>query len=398
MRVLMAHNDYKKFSGEEQAVETVAELLGEKGHSVSWLRKTSEGVQQSFRRKIDAFISAFYSRSARGEIEGILEFNNIDLVHVQNLYPFLSPSILIPCRERGIPVVMRCPNYRLFCPNGLHYTKGEVCERCLDGREWQCILKNCLESYPKSIGYALRNAFARLTGMILNNVTVFIVLSEFQKKRFIEGGIAPERIEILPNPAPTDKYTNQNDGADQFVAYVGRVSAEKGIDAFLDAARNLKQRPFRVAGSTIYMPFINNAAPANVSFEGFLSGRDLDDFYSQSRFIVFPSVWFEGFPNVVAKAMVHGKAVIASRIGPLPEIVEDGVTGLLFEPGNAADLVEKIDYLWDNPKKATEMGKAGRKKAKALYSEDIVYHKLMEIYEKAIRTNAHQISAQNKYR
>ena len=284
---------------------------------------------------------------------------------------------------------MRCPNYRLFCPNGLHFTKGEVCARCLGGREWHCILKNCLESPPKSIGYALRNAFARLNGMILNNVTIFIVLSEFQKNRFIEGGIAPERIEILPNPAPTVKSTNKNNGQGQFVAYVGRVSAEKGIDTFLDAARKLKQRPFRVAGSTIYMPFIAKSAPDNVLFEGFLSGHDLDDFFNQSRFIVFPSVWFEGFPNTVAKAMVHGKAVIASRIGPLPEIVEDGVTGVLFEPGNAAELAEKIDYLWNNPKKAAEMGKAGRKKAKALYSEDIVYRKLMEIYDKAIRMNAH---------
>ena len=165
----------------------------------------------------------------------------------------------------------------------------------------------------------------------------------------MKGGSHPSASKFCRTLLQRSKSTNQNDGQGQFVAYVGRVSAEKGIDTFLDAARNLKQRPFRVAGSTIYMPLIAKSAPANVSFDGFLSGRDLDDFFNQSRFVVFPSVCFEGFPNAVAKAMAHGKAVIASRIGPLPEIVEDGVTGVLFEPGNAADLAEKIDISVEKP-------------------------------------------------
>lgn len=385
MHILIVHNDYGKFSGEEHAVQTMTEVLESNGHQISWLRRSSAEIGGSFSKKIGAFFSGIYSGESRKNIEQILNDQKIDLVQVQNLYPFLSPSVLLPCKGKNIPVVMRCPNYRLLCPNGLHLAQGEICERCLDPlRELNCVLQNCEQNLMKSTGYALRNAFARKTRMIIENVDVFIVLSEFQKKRFIAGGIPSERIEILPNIAPTLKESKQEGGIGETISFVGRVSPEKGINTFLEAASRLSQHQFSVAGSTNTMPETENNVSPNVTFHGFLSGKELDDFFEKSRILVFPSNWFEGFPNVIAKAMAHGKPVIASRIGALPEIVDDGVTGLLFELGNAEDVAQKIDYLWSRPELCREMGRAGMQKAKREYSEERYYERLMDIYKKAL--------------
>jgi len=384
MNVLFVHNDYGRFSGEEHAVESMADTLASGGHHVSWFRVSSSIIGESLSLKTRAFFSGIYSIRSRRRMEKLLDQTPYDLVQVQNLYPFLSPSVLKPCRSRGIPVVMRCPNYRLFCPNGLHLSHGQVCERCLGRREWQCVVQNCLDNRLKSVGYALRNAFARITRMILDNVSIFVVLSQFQKQRFVNGGIPSERIEILPNIAPKPDQINTNSHDGDAISFVGRVSPEKGIMDFLNAARKLPRNRFIVAGSTDAMPEVTKLAPGNVVFTGFLRGKELDEIFYQSRLIVFPSLCFEGFPNAVAQAMAFGKAVIASRIGALPEIVEDGKTGLLFDPGNSEELAAKIDLLYNRPETCREMGKAGREKAQTEYSEEKIYSRLMMIYEKAL--------------
>lgn len=385
MNVLCVHNAYARPSGEEQAVRNIAAVLESNGHRVSWLRASSEVIGNSVSRKTGAFFSGIYSPEARRRMEGILGREALDLVQVQNLYPFLSPSVLGPCRSRGVPVVMRCPNYRLLCPNGLHLSHGRVCELCLGGREWHCVMQNCLESRFKSIGYALRNAFARLTGLILDNVTVFVVLSEFQKRRFVDAGIPADRIEILPNIAPkVEEPDGSNGSASDAVSFVGRVSPEKGILRFLDAARKLRGNRFVVAGDTDSMPGVRKSAPGNVEFRGFLRGRDLDAVFRESRILVFPSIWFEGFPNVVAQAMAWGRPVVAMRMGALPEIVDEGRTGLLCDPDKGEELADKIDYLWRRPDFCREMGRAGREKALSEYSEERFYSRLMAIYDKAL--------------
>ena len=384
MNILCVHNDYAQPSGEEHAMQNIAGILSSHGHQVSWLRASSAVIGNSVSQKVQAFFSGIYSMGARRRMERLLDGGAFDIVQVQNLFPFLSPSVLGPCRSRGIPVVMRCPNYRLFCPNGLHLSHGQICERCAGGREWQCIVQNCLSSRFKSAGYALRNAFARTTGMILNNVNVFVVLSEFQKQRFMNSGIPAEKIEILPNVAPSTDGIDSNNNECDVISFVGRVSPEKGILEFLDAARKLPQHRFVVAGSTDAMPEITKHAPSNVEFKGFLRGKELDQIFFQSRLLVSPSLCFEGFPNVVAQAMACGKPVVATRLGALAEIVDDGKTGLLYDPAHKEELAQKIEFLWNRPELCAEMGDAGREKARAEYSEEKFYSRLMAIYEKAL--------------
>jgi glycosyltransferase involved in cell wall biosynthesis len=383
MHILMVHNEYGRPSGEEHALRAIGELLQNHGHEVFWFLKSSKDIGHSLIGKTKAFFSGIYSPGSRAEMVRLLDGKKVDVVQVQNLYPLLSPSVLGPCRERRIPIVMRCPNYRMFCPNGLHLCKGIVCERCLGGKEWWCVLKNCEDNISKSLGYAVRSAVARFTRMIINNVTIFVVLSEFQKKRFVAGGIEPERVAIIPNISSHNRSPNMEQLGDA-ISFVGRLSPEKGVLDFLKAASLLPQYNFTVAGDTSSMAEIMHNTGSNITFLRYVTDERLDAFYRHSRIVVLPSLCFEGFPNVIVRAMIESKPVIASRIGALPEIVEDGKTGLLFEPGNARDLANKIRYLLEHPDLCRKMGKAGREKAMMMYHPEAIYAQLIAVYEKAI--------------
>jgi len=382
MQILFAHNEYGAPSGEEQAVDSISRLLEAKGHSVFRFLRSSHGLD-GFVQKARAFFSGVYSLEAQQEMDKALDQHYPDLVQVQNLYPFLSPSIFKPCRQRGVPIVMRCPNYRLFCPSALHLSHGQVCERCLGGKEYWCVLRNCENDRFKSLGYALRNAVARITRSILDNVSMFIVLSQFQKQRFIQAGIPAYRLQILPNMAPQVAGAATEQLGD-LITFVGRASPEKGIEDFVAAARKLPELPFAVAGATDRVPELVASSPPNVRWLGFLKDKELNDAYVCSRLVVFPFRWFEGFPNVVTRAMALQRPVLAARIGAVPEIVDDGRTGLLFEMGNVEDLVTKIRTLYVDSAHCRQMGAAGRAKALSAYSPEQVYTRLMEIYQQAL--------------
>lgn len=383
LRLLFAHNDYGRPSGEEHAIESAAQLLTEQGHHVSWLRESSTRLMRPSLAHAKAFVSGIHSHTSRRRMIKTLDQDPYDLVHVQNLYPFLSPSILQPVRQRGIPLVMRCPNYRLFCPSGLHLSQGEVCQRCMGGKEWWCVAKNCEQNYLKSMGYALRSATARITRSIIDNVTLFVVLSEFQRKRFIAGGIPPERIGILHNFIDRQVH-NQSESLGEAVSFLGRPSREKGIETFLSAARALPNVPFAVAGDPRSLPASVIDVPANVEFHGFLSGEALDAFCRNARMIVAPSTWYEGFPNVLVRAMKYGKPIVCSRIGALPEIVIDGKTGLLHDPHSTEQLIERIEQLYDDSQLCLELGARGKQRAETCYSREAFYEQLMRLYARAI--------------
>ncbi|MDM7987662.1 MAG: glycosyltransferase family 4 protein [Smithella sp.] len=385
MHILILHNEYAAVSGEEHALRAIERLLRDDGCEVSWFLKSS-AVIKNHGDKAKAFFAGIHIHSSVKELRSLLQRQTFDMAFVQNLYPFLSPSILPLLKEFGLPVIMRCPNYRLFCPNGLCLSNGEICERCFGGKEHWCVIRNCEEYFFKSLGYAARNAAARVTGRILNNVDVFIVLSEFQKQKFMSEGIPEKHIAILPNIAPAVDSLKRYELGDM-VSFVGRVSVEKGIGTFLEAAKELPDVSFAIAGAYDQMPELPKNSPPNVKWLGFLEGDALNDLYLKSRVLVFPSCWYEGFPNVITRAMILQKPVIASRLGGVPEIVEDGQTGLLFEPGNTKDLVRQISKLYENPDLCRSLGAAGRIKAEREYGSVAVYSKLMAIFEQAKQMN-----------
>lgn len=388
MRILYIHNDYAKPSGEEHAAASLAGLLEEHGHEVEFFRRSSAEIAGSCWGQAKAFFAGIANPWAAAAVARKLDEYKPDLVQVQNLYPLLSPSIFRPIRARGIPVVMRCPNYRLFCPNGLCCDmSGQVCELCLGGHEWHCVAKNCAGGHFKSLGYALRGYAARVSRRILSQVDMFIVQTEFQRRKFMAQGIPADQLGIVPGiMQKMEPAAVWQPG--KYVTFIGRVSAEKGIEDFLECARRLPEIPFAVAGAYDGMPGIREGAPGNVVWQGFLKGDALRQAYLDARMVVVPSKCYEGFPNVIVQGMQMERPIVAAALGASGLIVTDQRNGLLFSPGRVDELAAKVAGLYADEERCRCYGQAGRQEAEELYSRETIYRTLTGIYDRAIRHSA----------
>ncbi|NOY16340.1 MAG: glycosyltransferase family 4 protein [Gammaproteobacteria bacterium] len=383
MKICLVHNAYSKYSGEEAVVAGQQELLEENGHSVCMFSRSSAEIPEIFLGQLRAFLSGIYNPFSRRAFRDYLRKERPDVVHVHNLYPMVSPSILPIARQLGIPVVMTVHNYRLVCPNGMHYVHGEVCMRCEGGHEYWCVKRNCMGSIIKSFGYVLRNWWSRRRRYYLDNVSIFACLTGFQRDSLVRAGVDAGKIDIVPNMVelPAKPATG---GEGKYVGFSGRLTCEKGVDTLVDVARGNDDIEFAAAGSFDSMPGLAERVPGNFSLLGHCDAGKLGQFYGDARFLVLPSVWFEGFPMVLLEAMLMEKAIICSDIGGLSDIVDNGVTGLLARPGDAADLGDKIRKLWSEPELCRKMGIAGRDKVLREYSKRRHYERLMDVYKKAI--------------
>jgi glycosyltransferase involved in cell wall biosynthesis len=388
LKALFIHNDYYRPSGEEHAAEAIVSLLQEHGHTVTWYRRASAEIDKMFAGRFRAPFLSIHNPAAARAVRKIIRKEKPYIVQVQNLYPFISQGVLRVIKKEGVPLVMRCPNYRLFCPTGLFYDPSDnICEKCTGpGHELWCIQKNCMQGRGKSAAYALRNFVARKTDVFRKYVDTFIVQSEFQKKKFIELGIPREKIAILPGITPEANDNAYEKKSDNLVSFIGRVSREKGIEDFISAAEQMPDVRFAVAGNIPQGASYDNS-PSNIEWKGFLKGHDLNDLYRESAAIIVPSRWYEGFPNVITRAMLHSKPVIASGLGCFPEIIEHGVNGFLYPPGDIDSLISCIKQVLSDPEISATMGRRGRDKAEREYSREVIYGKLMEIYEKVLKVN-----------
>jgi len=382
MKVAIVHNNYGKYSGEEAVVSGQKKLLEDNGHTVCAFERSSAEIPKMFLGQLRAFLGGIYNPFSRRAFKVFLEKENPDMIHVHHLYPLVSPSILPVATKMGIPVVMTVHNYRLVCPNGLHYSHNEVCTKCEGGREYWCVIRNCEKSINKSFGYALRNWWSRKRRYYLDNVSVFACLTNFQHDSLVRSGINTEKIVVVPNMVQmTVQERTVNDG--EYVGFSGRLSHEKGINVLADVACRNSDIAFKAAGNFDSMPQLKEKVPENFSLLGYCNETELSRFYENARLIVLPSVWFEGFPMVILEAMLNEKAVICSDIGGLSDIVEDGVTGLLAKPGDDIDLEEKIRTLWQQPELCRKMGLAGREKVLRDFSKERYYERLINVYNKA---------------
>jgi len=382
MKVLMVNNWFTRPGGIEQMVDNLLAMLKQRGVEVGLYARYNADIPSGLRASVRAFFSGIYSRTEKRLMAQHLREHRPDVVHAHNLYPLLSPSVLAACRQAGVPAVLTLHDYNLVCPSFYHLHRARVCERCCGGREYWCIVQNCRGDIFRSVGFALRMAVARKFRMFHDNVTLFVALTQFAKQRLVEAGFQPDRIAVLPNSvAIPDAPCNPERG--EYVAFAGRLSQEKGV-ATLIAAAARTGLPVRIAGDGPLRSELSASAPQNVAFVGRLDRAGLLDFYRHARFTVVPSIWFEVCPLVISEAMSHGLPVITSRIGGLPELVDEGVTGLLAELGNADDFAAKMQTLWDSPELCRSMGQAGREKARREYGEEVYFTRLLEIYQRAI--------------
>ena len=334
-----------------------------------------------------------YSLEAKKRLSMLLNEYPVDIAHLHNIHHQISPSILHSLKKRRIPVVMTLHDYKMVCASYSMMVHGKPCEACSGGRYFGIIKNKCVKgSLAKSCLAALEMYLHHKYFDIYNNVDIFISPSLFLKDKLAEMGFRKEIIH-LPNFIDTNRFNKMDEGKkshmENSVTYFGRITGEKGLWTLLKAAKNVGQEiEIKIIGEgplrNSLVEMVKKEGIKNVRFLGYLRGDELYSEIKKSKAVVLPSEWYENNPMSVLEAFALGKPVIGARIGGIPELVKDGITGLTFESGNAEDLRSKIEYLLNNPNNIVEMGKHARTLVKEELDSEKHYVRLMEIYQRSI--------------
>lgn len=366
-------------------VRAEKDLLEANGNSVALLEVHNDAISTSFSQAMTAF-SAIYSPSSKHRI--LKEIRNFrpDIVHVHNFFPLLSPAVYDACGEAGVPVVQTLHNYRLFCANSFFYRQGKVCEDCMGQIfPWPGVVHACYrESRVGSAVVGAMQTVHRIRGTWRDRVDRYIALTEFARHKFIEGGLPADKISLKPNFLNPDPGMGSASG--DYALFVGRLSPEKGLDTLLAAWETLGQQMLlKIVGDGPLASQVQRAANRLPGVEWM--GRQPKDrvlgLMKAAEILIFPSLWYEGFPLVIVEAYAVGLPVVASNLGSMSSLVDPHRTGLHFRPGDPHDLIDRVQWTRSHPQQLEPMRQEARAEFESKYTAAHNYQQLMEIYELA---------------
>jgi glycosyltransferase involved in cell wall biosynthesis len=389
MKIVLVHNQYQQGGGEDVVFAQERRNLERAGHEVVAYRRSNWEIDDpSLLGRLALARDTVWSSRSRRDFAQLLDREVPDIVHVHNTFVVISPSIYSACQDRGVPVVQTLHNFRLMCPTATFYRDGRICEACADRGLWSAVRHGCYRgSRTASATVALMLAAHRLLGTWRDSIDSYITLTAFSRKKFIAAGFSPTKIFVKPNfidPDPGHRAL-----AGDYAVFTGRLSPEKGLMTLLRAWERLPVRcPLQIIGDGPEWPrleaFARERNIRGVTFRGRLAREETLAAVKGARFVIVPSVYYEGFPMVIVEAMACGVPILGSRLGAMEEIVADGVTGLHFGPGDADDLMRKVEWAWQHPSEMHEMGRAARREYENHYTADRNYSLLMQIYERTL--------------
>jgi glycosyltransferase involved in cell wall biosynthesis len=381
VKILSVHSSYKIRGGEDESRKLEEHLLEKMGHQVDRYEENNQRIEEL--HPINAATRTIWSIEAYQIMMQKLTERTYDIVHVQNFFPVISPSIYYAARARKTPVIQTLRNYRLLCPNALFFRDGKVCEDCI-GKVIPLpgVLHACYrESRPASGVVATMLVVHRAMRTWTRMVDIYIALSEFARQKFIEAGLPADKIIVKPNFVYPDP--GKADTKEEFALFVGRLSVEKGVDTLIDAWKHLgREIPLKIIGEGPLAPQVIEATQQMPQIE-WLGRKPLPDVYDlmgKAKLLIFPSKWYETFGRVAVEAFAKGTPVIASNIGAIAELVDHGRTGLHFQPGNSQDLAEQVKWIISRPETLSQMQHEARSEFEAKYTAADNYRRLMEIY------------------
>jgi len=386
MKVLIVHNSYQQPGGEDVVFEQERQMLENEGHQVVVYRRSNWEIDaQSLFSRLTLAPKVIWSPEARREMAELLRKHRPDLVHVHNTFAMMSPSIFAACQDSGVPVVQTLHNYRLFCPAATFFRHGHICEECVHENLWRSVVHGCYrDSRPATGAIALMLATHRHLKTWTQPSHYYIALTDFSRRKFVEGGLPEDKIFVKPNFVHPDPGLGSGDR--EYALFVGRLSPEKRVSTLLTAWQRLRERiPLLIIGGGPERPNLEADAKrrdiTGLYFQGPLPRKHTIAAIQNARFLVFSSEWYENFPVTIAEAFACGTPVIASRLGAMQEIIEDGRTGLLFRPGDSEALADKVSWAWNHSGPLREMAEEARREYQLKYTRATNYPQLMRIYQ-----------------
>lgn len=366
MRILMINKFLHPNGGSETYIFKLGEYLLSQGHEVQYFGMEHEGrvvgnLVNSYTSNMDFHngsklakllypIKTIYSGEARKKIRAVLDDFKPDVCHLNNFNYQLTPSIILEIRKwekesgQKCKILYTAHDYQLICPNHMcnNPNTHENCEQCLGGHFLHCTKNKCIHgSTAKSVIGTMEAMIWNLQG-VYKEIDTIICCSEFLKKKMDTNPVFRDKTVTLHNfIEPVEKKETQKKN---YVLYFGRFSEEKGIHTLIEVCKELPEIPFVFAGTGPLEEEINGVS--NINNMGFQTGKELEKLIREARFSVYPSQWYENCPFSVMESQMYGTPVLGANIGGIPELIENGKTGELFESGNRAELKAKMEKLW----------------------------------------------------
>ncbi|MGD1930007.1 MAG: glycosyltransferase [Leptolyngbyaceae cyanobacterium] len=385
MKVIMVHNTHLFPGGEDRSFALESDLLRKHNHQVIPYERNNKIIAHTPLWKIG--LRSLWSQEDYDAVLKLIRKCRPDILHAQNTFPLISPSIYYAAQRENVPVVMSLRNYRLYCLNAYFFRDGKACELCVDqliplsGIKHRCYQN----SLPGSLVTASMLTFHRLLKVYERQVNTFIVLTEFAREKFISYGIPARKLRLKPNFLDDDVPLNSC--RENFALFSGRLSAEKGIEVLLQAWKDIGQKlPLKIAGSGPLEPMVRQLADIQDGIE-YIGQKTNDQILSLLRrasVLVFPSLWYEGMPRIIIEAFATGTPVVGSNLGAMSTLIEHGKTGIHFRAGDAQDLVRAVSWVRDHPDNWDVMHRSTRLEFEEKYSSDINYDLLIDIYKQTI--------------
>jgi len=414
MKIILVNYRYFISGGPERYMFNVMELLKNNGHEVipfsvahnsnvdsaykdyfcSAIGTGEDIYGHEYKNNIKTIVKVcfrmLYSFEAKKKLKKLIKDVQPDIVYVLQFQNKLSCSVIDAAYESNIPVVQRISDFAHICIDNIfyHYQTQKVCELCLNGSKINAIRKKCAnDSYINSIlkVLALKVQDIRRTTKKINS---FIIPSLFTTSKFIEFGIPENKIHYIPTffNNPNNSLSGISYG-DYFI-YVGRVDPDKGlftlIKAFVNTPYKLIIIGFSMEGYDLILKDYLKDKKHNIVFTGKLDFSEIIPYLQSCLCMICPSEWYDNFPNSVLESYAYEKAVLASNIGSLKDMVVENETGLHFETGNPQSLINCVEYIYNHKEEAVRMGKNSYKKLLSEYSSQLHYSRLIHAFEETI--------------
>ena len=379
MRILIAHAFYRLAGGEDRYVVQQAQLLGE-DHVVELLARDNSELP----RGLGTASQLTFSRSTVKAASKAFDAFRPDIAHLHNAYPAWGPAIHLAAKRRLVPLVMTVHNFRLRCPNGYMFTESAPCRRCEKGMYANAIVHRCFPDRGQAMGYAAGLWVHRFLLKLEDKVTLFITPSAFMKERMLEWGIDPERVIVVRN------FTREPLGSSdpgEYGMYLGRLSAEKGVDILLHALKATGDVRFLVVGegpeSGALRALADDLRLTNVEFVGRVDPEAVTNLLRHARFVVMPSVWEENAPLAALETMAAGRPLVVTSTGGLPELVANG-EGVIVPPGDPQALARAMSALAQDDAACRSIGEQALVRSASEFTPNVHAKRLEEAYSRAL--------------
>lgn len=387
MKILLAHCRYQKSGGEDTVFDCETAQLERAGHEVKrlvLLNDSIAGLSPFALVKVAA--STVWSRASNRLVRDTINKFLPDIVHFHNTFPLFSPSVYFACWNAKTPVVQTLHNYRLLCANAMFLRAGRVCEDCSGGKFYNGFRHGCYrDSMAASAPVVGMQYVHHALGSFAHKIDRFIALTEFARNRFVAGGLPASRLVVKANSLDVDPGVGQGGGS--YALFVGRLVAEKGVLTLLEAWRSVVDVPLIIVGDGPLLGEVRSIAARmgdRITVLGGVPRSEILGLMGNARALIVPSQWYEGFPMTVVEAYSRGLPVLAAAIGSLDEVVEEGVTGRHFKPGDAADLARVVTETFQDADALTRYRMGARARFATRYSPENNTASLLAIYKSAV--------------